>query len=105
MPPALLTTHIVLLIVASATVLELASPWRIKAALLCAVIAPLAAASHGISTRRRYTYQWLSVVLVIYIGAASVEVIAAGSLTATLTLLAALVELSLLISSIRRAAL
>jgi uncharacterized membrane protein len=57
----------------------------------------------GLLRRRRAAYQWLAVGLVLYVGAASVEVVAASgqARAAALVLLAALVELGLLLALIR----
>lgn len=103
MPVALLVTHGVLLIAAGATVLGLGVSRTTEAVLLTVTLVPLVVALPGIAARRRRTCQWLSVALVVYVGAACVEVIASRALAPSLMLLAALMELGLLISSIRRA--
>jgi len=72
--------------------------WRAAAAL--AAGAPLALALPGLIRGRRYTCQWLAVVLVLYAGAATVEVVAAaGRATwAALAMLVSLLELGLLVA-------
>jgi uncharacterized membrane protein len=64
---------------------------------------PLLLAVPGLVRGRRYTCQWLAVLLVLYAGAASVEVVAAAGQAhaAALALLAALAELGLVLALIR----
>jgi uncharacterized membrane protein len=77
-----------------------------QVAIAAVLAAPLALAIPGLLHRRRNTYQRLAVVLVLYAGAASVEVIATSGAgyAAALSLLAALTELALLLMLIRRPA-
>jgi uncharacterized membrane protein len=74
-----------------------------RAVLAVVAAAPLLLAVPGLRRRQRYTYQWLTVVLVIYVGAALVEVVATlgGSLFSGIVLFAALIELVLLLALIR----
>jgi uncharacterized membrane protein len=74
-----------------------------RLAVAAAAAAPLLLAVPGLLRRRRAAYQWLAVGLVLYVGAASVEVVAASgqARAAALVLLAALVELGLLLALIR----
>ena len=76
-------------------------------AVLAAVAAlPLLLALPGLARRDRKTYQWLSVALVLYIGAALVEVVATlgASVFSGVALFAALLELVLLLALIREPA-
>lgn len=102
MRAAVLTCHVVLLLGIATLTLGVAVPAGVSLALLGAAIAPLALALPGLWAARRYTHQWLAVLLVAYIGAAIVEVVATATPSAAVTLLAALVELALLLSFIRR---
>ena len=90
-----------LLIAAVVGAVGLASAPRI--ALAAAVALPLLLAVPGLVRSRRSTYPLLAVVLVPYAGAASIEIVAAAGETraAALALLAALVELGLLLALIR----
>jgi uncharacterized membrane protein len=100
----LLLTHGVLLFAAAALIWTagVAVWWRV--AWFGIVAAPLLAALPGLLARRRYTLQWLAIVLVIYVAAGVMEVIAAGARLhfATLVLFAALLELALILHLVRR---
>jgi uncharacterized membrane protein len=89
------------LVAAVAGAVGLAPGLRLAAAVAAA--APLLLAVPGLVRGRRATQQWLAVVLVLYAGAASVEVVAASgqARAAALALLAALIELGLLLALIR----
>ncbi|MBN1237701.1 MAG: DUF2069 domain-containing protein [Gammaproteobacteria bacterium] len=65
--------------------------------------APLLLAVPGLRRRQRTTYQWMSVALVIYVGAAAVEVVATlgASVFSGIALFSALAELVLLLQLIR----
>lgn len=78
-------------------------PWPIV--LFALLIAPLLIATRGMYSDRRYTYQWLSLVLVICIGAGIVEVVASQrtASAAVVVMLAALAELLILPTLIRNA--
>jgi uncharacterized membrane protein len=69
------------------------------------MIAPLLFAIRGLIRERIDTYRWLSLVLVIYIGAGSTEVVASQrtSTAAVVVMLAALAELGVLLTMIRNA--
>jgi uncharacterized membrane protein len=78
-------------------------PIGARLGLATVALLPLIAAIPGLARSSRYTYQWVTVALVIYIGMAAVEVVAslARSLPATIVLFAALIELFLLLGLIR----
>jgi hypothetical protein len=65
------------------------------AAVAVAAAAPLLATSPGLIADRAATLPWLAVALVAYVGLATVEVVARGSLAAATMLLLALLELAL----------
>ena len=99
-------SHVVLLgaaLLGAATV-EAGALARIVLAAI--VAAPLLLAVPGLRHERRYTYQWMTVVLVIYVGAAAVEVVATlgSSVFSGIALFAALLELVLLLRLIREPA-
>jgi hypothetical protein len=102
---ALLGVHVVLLLATAAAVLssELATGWRIG--LLVAGSGPLLAVLPGLYEGRLLTYQWTALAMVLFAGAAAVEVVATlgRSAFASVVLLAALVELGLLFILSRRA--
>lgn len=101
----LLSVHGVLLLSTAAAVLssELAPGWRIG--LLVAGLGPLLVALPGLYEGRLYTYQWTALAMVLFAGAATVEVVATlgRAVLASVVLLAALVELGLLFMLSRRA--
>jgi uncharacterized membrane protein len=94
--------HVVLISAAATCALALAQAWPIVAVL---AIVPLLFAAKGLYLDSGRTYQWLSLVLVLYIGIGSVEVIASQRETtsAIAVMMAALAELLLLMSLIRNA--
>lgn len=100
-----LATHALLAVAAGAAAATAELSWMLRMVLLGLALLPLAAATPGLAAGRRYTFQWLAVVLVAYVGAAIVEVLAAASRAslASLVLLAALLELALLLALIRQA--
>ena len=68
-----------------------------------AIIAPLLATLPGLARGQRQTERWLAVLLVLYVGATSVEVVArAGAPLVSTALLAAVAELGVLLVLIRR---
>jgi len=92
----------VLIAAMAASVLTTATPARVGLALL--LVAPLLATLPGLVRERRTTLQRLAVLLVAYIGGASVEVVArAGDAPLlNIALLAAALELGLALALIRR---
>jgi uncharacterized membrane protein len=100
---ALWLSHGVLLSAAMLAVATADIVGAARAVLAVAAAAPLLLAVPGMRRRQRYTYQWLTVVLVIYVGAAAVEIVATlgASLFSGIVLLAALLELILLLGLIR----
>ncbi len=95
-------THSFLLILTAALLLSLPLAWPWNAAVAVIVCSPLIIAYPGLLTLRRYTLQWLSIVLVIHISLTVMEVIVSvAGLIPTLALLTGLAELSLLFVLIR----
>lgn len=92
--------HAVLLIAVVIGTLFTAADAGVRAALTVAAAAPLLLAIPGLRRGKRYTFQWLALVLVVYTGIAVVEVVVSlgRSLPAVAALLAALIELALLYS-------
>ena len=97
--------HIVLLVASAAWLLEQPSLELWLILLTAVLIAPLLFAIRGLIRDQVDTYRWLSLVLVIYIGAGSTEVVASqrASAAAVVVMLAALAELSVLVTMIRNA--
>lgn len=100
-----LALHALLGVAATAAIVTAAMPWTLAAVWLVLALAPLGAAAPGLLAGRRYTCQWLTLVLVAYVGAAIVEVLASAARAsfASLVLLIALAELALLLALIRQA--
>lgn len=94
----LLAAHALLLIFAVAAVAgsALSTGWR--AGLACAAVAPLALAFPGLLRGRRRTHSWAALLMVLFAGGATVEVVASQGRAplVSVVLLAALVELALL---------
>jgi uncharacterized membrane protein len=97
--------HIVLLVATVAWLLARPSPQLWLILLSAVMITPLLFATRGLVREQIDTYRWLSLVLVIYIGAGSTEVVASQrtSVAAVVVMLAALAELSVLVTMIRNA--
>jgi len=97
--------HIVLLVASAAWLLEQPSLELWLILLTAVLIAPLLFAIRGLVRDQVGTYRWLSLVLVIYIGAGSTEVVASqrASAAAVVVMLAALAELGVLVTVIRTA--
>jgi uncharacterized membrane protein len=86
---------------AAAVVTANATPARALAGML--ILAPLLVTLPGLAHGRRTVEQWLAVLLVLYAGATSVEVIArAGAPLVSTALLAAVTELGVVLALIRR---
>lgn len=78
-------------------------PSALRLLAAAALIAPLLATLPGLARGQRQTEQWLAVLLVLYVGATSVEVVArAGAPLVNTALLASVAELSVLLVLIRR---
>jgi hypothetical protein len=94
--------HVVLIVAIAASVLSTVTPARAALAVLLA--APLLVTLRGLVRERRTTLQRLAVLLVAYIGGASVEVVARAGDAPLLNvaLLAAALELGLVLVLIRR---
>jgi uncharacterized membrane protein len=99
---ATLATHL-MLVIGVIAVLGLSAiplPWNLV--LSAGAALPLIAMLPGLVAQRRYTQQWLAIVLVIYVTAAVMEVTASGAtLLPSVVLLAALIELALLLTLLR----
>jgi uncharacterized membrane protein len=100
-----LAVHALLGVAAVGTILTAGLSRALTGALFALALVPLAAATPGLLAGRRYTCQWLALVLVGYVGTAIVEVLASAARAsfASLVLLAALAELALLLALIRQA--
>ena len=94
--------HVLLIVALSASVLAPVSPTRLALALL--LVTPLLATLRGLARAQRTALQYLAVLLVAYLGGASVEVVArAGDAPlVSVALLAAALELGLVLALIRR---
>ena len=101
---AAVACHAVLVVAAGTLAYRAAgvTPWSELAAALPA--APLLASVPGLLARRPASAAWLAVLLVVYCGAACVEVVASfgSSRAASFALLAALAELGLVLMLVRR---
>ena len=97
-----LACHSLLVVTIAATGLgDHPSAWRLLAAAV--IVAPLLATLPGLARGQRQTERWLAVLLVLYAGATSVEVVArAGAPLVSTALLAAVAELGVLLVLIRR---
>ncbi len=104
MPLRLVTIacHLVVIGTVAASALATVTPARVGLALL--LVAPLLVTLRGLVRERATTLQRLAVLLVVYIGGASVEVVAQAGDAPLLSaaLLAAALELGLLLALIRR---
>lgn len=96
--------HVLLIIALAASVLTPATLLRVVIAIV--LVLPLLLTVHGLATGRRAVEQRLAVLLVVYVGGASVEVVAqsGGVPLLSVVLLAAVLELGLLLALIRRPA-
>ncbi len=92
------TCHAVLIAAVVAGLLGASLPAAGGLVAAAAAALPLLLAVPGLYRARRYTFQWLALALVVYAGAAIVEVVASlgRSLAAAVVLLAALLEIALL---------
>jgi uncharacterized membrane protein len=99
---ATLVCHVLLVSALAASIV--APPTALKLAAAVVLLLPLLLALHGLYAGRRTTLQWLAVLLVAYIGGASVEVVARSGAAPLLNaaLLAAVLELGLVLALIRR---
>ena len=96
--------HLLLIAALAASLVPPATALRLCVAALLAL--PLLLTLRGLLQGRRATLQWLAVLLVAYIGGFSVEVVArsGNAPSLSLALLAAVLELGLLLALIRRSA-
>lgn len=101
---AILGCHALLAIALVTGVLQPVTAARVVVAVSLAL--PLILAAHGLVLGRRATLQRLAVLLVAYIGGLSVEVVASlgSAYTLAVALLAAALELGLLLAFIRQTA-
>jgi hypothetical protein len=81
-----------------------APPTALKLAAAVVLLLPLLLTLRGLHAGRHTTLQWLAVLLVAYVGGASVEVVARSGAAPLLNaaLLAAVLELGLVLALIRR---
>lgn len=94
---AVVGAHLALLVLVAAAAATAALPAAWRAAVAAAAAGPLLLGLPGLRRGSRRTCQWTALLLVLYIGAAIVEVVAAGGRTMpALVLFAALCELALL---------
>jgi hypothetical protein len=101
---ATLGCHVLLVATLVASVLPPVTALQLVIAAV--IVLPLLLTAHGLSTGRRAIEQRLAVLLVVYIGGASVEVVAQAGDAPMLSgaLLFAVLELGLLLALIRREA-
>jgi uncharacterized membrane protein len=99
---AIVGCHLALMAALTASLVPPPTAVRLGVAALLAV--PLLLTLRGLAQGRRATLQWLAVMLVAYIGGASVEVVArsGNAPSLSLALIAAVLELGLLLALIRR---
>lgn len=100
---ALWLSHGALLLAVVLTLLMAEFAIVLRVVLAAALAVPLLLAVPGLAELRRATYQWLMLLLVIYIGMAVLEVVATlgASVFGSAALLAALIELAVLVRLIR----
>jgi hypothetical protein len=101
---ATLGCHVLLMAALAASIVATPTALRVAAAVL--LLLPLMLTLRGLSAGRQATERYLAVLLVAYIGGTSVEVVArAGDARLfSIALLAAVLELGLLLALIRRRA-
>lgn len=99
---ATLGCHVLLMAALAASIVATPTPLRVAAVFV--LLAPLLLALRGLAGGRRATLQRLAVLLVVYIGGLSVEVVARSGAAPLLSvaLLAAVLELGLTLALIRR---
>jgi hypothetical protein len=99
---AIVGCHLVLMAALAASLVPPATALRVGVAALLAL--PLLLTLRGLAQARRTTLQRLAVLLVAYVGGASVEVVARSGNAPSLSiaLIAAVLELGLLLALIRR---
>ncbi len=99
---AIVGCHLVLAAALAASLVPPATALRVGVAVLLAL--PLLLTLRGLAQGRRTTLQRLAVLLVAYIGGASVEVVArlGNAPSLSIALIAAVLELGLLLALIRR---
>jgi hypothetical protein len=98
----MLLTHLGLAAAVCATLFMTETSMAMRAMLTGIALLPLVATLPGLLAGRHSVLPWLALTLVAYTGLGTVEVIATGSLAASLLLLLALLELALALS-LRRA--
>lgn len=101
---AVVACHVVLIAALVASVVPPVTGLRAAGAL--ALTGPLLIALRALDPGRRAALPWLAVLLVAYIGGVSVEVVArsGGAASLDVALLAAVLELGLILAVIRRSA-
>lgn len=99
----LLPLHFALAAALALTVLDFGLAPLPRAALAVVALLPLALCLPGLLAGRKETLRWLALILVLYAGFGCVEVVAAGTMTAVVLLLTALLELALTLITLRPA--
>lgn len=94
---AALVVHAGLALALAATLIAVALPPGLRLAGIAVAWLPLAATLPGLIGRRIEALRWLALALVLYAGFGTVEVMATGTLAAAAVLLAALLELGLVL--------
>ncbi|MGI9259715.1 MAG: DUF2069 domain-containing protein [Gammaproteobacteria bacterium] len=88
-------SHACLIVATVAWSLSLRMPGPLPAIMIALLLIPLLLTIRGLIADQRYTYQWLSLVLVIFIGASTTEVIASlrAEAAAIVVMIASVAEL------------
>ncbi len=98
-------SHACLIVATVAWSLSLRMPGPLPAVMIALLLIPLLLTIRGLLADQRYTYQWLSLVLVIFIGASTTEVVASlrAEPAAIVVMLASATELLSILMLIRSA--
>ena len=98
-------SHASLIVATVAWSLSLRMPGPLPAVMIALLLLPLLLTIRGLIADQRYTYQWLSLVLVIFIGASTTEVVASlrAEPAAIVVMIASVAELLSVLILIRSA--
>ena len=98
-------THACLIVATVAWSLSLRMPGPLPAIMIGLLLIPLLLTIRGLIADQKYTYQWLSLVLVIFIGASTTEVVASlrAAPAAVVVMMASAAELFFVLLLIRLA--
>jgi hypothetical protein len=99
---AALLVHAALALAVGATMLDIDAAAWVRAVLLGVTLVPVAATAPALIGLRHNRLRWLALVLVLFAGLGSMEVIATGTVAAAVLLLSALLELGLVLILVRR---